>query len=112
VSYRLVRGTFQLRYRGKRQVGSRPDGDSVWFKPNRPSLLKGIAGRDAGINAGGLAQLRFEGIDALELHYPQSEHQNSEEAVGARDYMLRNLLGFVPPLPRMPTSPHRHGVDT
>jgi endonuclease YncB( thermonuclease family) len=110
MTYRLVRGTIQLLYQGQRKVGSRPDGDSVWFKPDRPALLAGIGGRDADFNAGGFAQLRLEGIDALELHYPSSEHQKEREAVGARDYLISTLLGFQvdyapdPDIPRTVTS--------
>ncbi|MHC4476939.1 MAG: hypothetical protein ACYTEL_14935 [Planctomycetota bacterium] len=95
MSYRLIKGIFALRYyRNNRYWGSRPDGDSVWFKPDRPQLLEGLGGRDADFNNGGFAQLRFEGIDALELHYPGSDHQHEEQAVGARDFLLEDLLGF------------------
>ncbi|MGD8857031.1 MAG: hypothetical protein PVG33_11920, partial [Chloroflexota bacterium] len=38
-------------------------------------------------------QLRFEGIDALELHYPGNLHQLTGPAVAARDYLLA-ALGF------------------
>ncbi len=39
MSYRLITGVYQLFYQGRRHVGSRPDGDSLWFKPDRPALL-------------------------------------------------------------------------
>jgi hypothetical protein len=94
MSYRLVLGTFQLAYQGERFVGSKPDGDSVWFKPRKRSRLQNISGRDAKFNGGGFAQLRFEGIDALEVHFPHSEHQKQAEAAGARNYLLHDLLGF------------------
>jgi len=95
MSYRLVQGEFALTYHAARRVGSRPDGDSVWFRPDNPQRLKGVGGRDADFNGGGLAQLRFEGIDALELHYPPStgDHQHMQ-CVAARDFLLRNL-GFT-----------------
>ena len=91
--YRLVKGEFRLTYQGERRVGSRPDGDSLWFKPNRPANLNNIGHRDAELNPGGFAQLRFEGIDALELHYPGSDHQHAGSAVAARDYLL-GRVGF------------------
>lgn len=93
MGYRLVRGSFSLFYQGERHVGSRPDGDSLWFKPDHPARLRNIAGRDADLNGGGFAQLRFEGIDALELHYPGSHHQHAGAAVAARDFLLREA-GF------------------
>lgn len=88
MSYRLVRGTFALWYLNKRHVGSQPDGDSLWFRPDQPRLLQGIAGRSAKLNAGGFAQLRFEGIDALELHFV-GEHQHAAAAIAARDFLLK-----------------------
>lgn len=95
MSYRLIKGKFELRYyRNNRWWGSRPDADSVWFKPDQPQLLQGLGGRDVDFNPGGFAQLRFEGIDALELHYPGSDHQHAEQAVAARDFLLQGLLGF------------------
>ena len=76
-----------------RLIGSKPDGDSVWFLPDNPELLRNIGGRSAKLNGGGFVQLRFEGIDALELHYPGSNHQLKKPTVDARDYLLKNL-GF------------------
>ena len=70
MSYKLAKGYFHLFYQSEfRFVGARPDGDSMWFKPDNPAHLANLAGRDVGYNGGGFAQLRFEGIDALELHY-------------------------------------------
>ena len=74
MAYRLIEGEVRLFYRSTRLVGSRPDGDSAWFKPNNPNLLLDVGQRDAELNKGGFAQLRFEGIDALELHFPGSAH--------------------------------------
>ncbi|EQD86083.1 hypothetical protein N599_11505 [Saccharopolyspora erythraea D] len=58
----VIEGTYRL-------VGSRPDGDSIRFYPNKPAewdLVPGPVRR----NAKGGAQLRFDGIDTLETHYP------------------------------------------
>ena len=94
MSYRLVSGEFALHYQGERHVGSKPDGDSVWFKPDEPQFLSGLGGRDADFNGGDLAQLRFEAIDALELHYPGSDHQHASAAKAARDFLL-DKMGFT-----------------
>ncbi|MHC4394503.1 MAG: hypothetical protein ACYS1A_02495 [Planctomycetota bacterium] len=93
MSYKIIKGSFGLCYQGKRHVGSRPDGDSMWFKPDRPELLRGLGGRNADFNGGDFVQLRFEGIDALELHYPGSDHQHLDAAVAARNFLL-NKVGF------------------
>jgi len=96
MSYRLIKGTFALYYirADERRQGSRPDGDSIWFKPDDPELLHDLGGRDAKFNKGDFAQLRFEGIDALELHYPGYDHQHKEGAVAARDFLLEKT-GFT-----------------
>jgi len=90
MAYKLVEGEVRLLYQGRRRVGSRPDGDSVWFKPDNPNLLSDINGRSASFNGGGFAQLRFEGIDALEIHF-NTGHQLEGPAVGARNFMLQTL---------------------
>ena len=94
MAYRLVRGNFRLVYQGTtRRVGAQPDGDSLWFFPNNPARLNGIAGRNADLGAGGQAQLRFEGIDALETHYA-AHHQQLAPALAARDFVLSDV-GFT-----------------
>lgn len=93
MSYKLVEGEVRLFYQSTRLVGSRPDGDSVWFRPDNPDLLSNIGGRGADFNKGGFTQLRFEGIDALELHYPGNAHQLLGSALAARDFLLAGL-GF------------------
>lgn len=50
-------------------------------------------GRSVKLNKGGFAQLRFEGIDALELHFRGTE-QNHELAVDSRDFALKRA-GFT-----------------
>lgn len=106
--YKLVEGEVRLFYRSPssgRHVGSRPDGDSAWFKPDNPNLLSDIGGRSADFNVGGFAQLRFEGIDALELHYPGNDHQLEQPTVNARDFLL-DSLGFD--LDRIEYAPNDH----
>ena len=93
MSYRLIKGEFHLFYCSTQHVGSRPDGDSIWFKPTEPTQLKNLARRSAKLNGGNFAQLRLEGIDALELHYKGSNHQAEAETVASRDRLL-GLIGF------------------
>jgi hypothetical protein len=95
MTYKLVEGEVRLFYRSTRLVGSRPDGDSAWFKPDNPDLLSNIGQRSAEFNKGGFAQLRYEGIDALELHFPGSDHQLAKHAINARDFLLEEI-GFDP----------------
>jgi hypothetical protein len=87
VPYKLVTGEFHLFYKSTRKVGSQPDGDSMWFKPNNLKLLQNLDGRSAKQNAGGFVQLRFESIDSLELHF-EASHQNLALAKDARDFTL------------------------
>ena len=55
--YTLIKGKFALQYQGQRRVGSRPDGDSVWFKPNQPNLLNNLGGRSAEFNNGNFGRI-------------------------------------------------------
>ena len=92
MAYRLIKGQFHLSYKRQRHVGSQPDGDSIWFKPNQVNLLSNLSGRNADFNGGGFVNLRFEGIDALELHYKGS-HQSLNNAKASRDLAL-SRAGF------------------
>jgi hypothetical protein len=95
MAYRLVKGEVRLYYfdRNNRRRSSQPDGDSAWFKPDDRNQLSGIGGRSAKYNAGGFTQLRFEAIDALELHYAGKNHQRKDPTVAARNFLL-GALGF------------------
>lgn len=92
--YRLIKGSFHLFYSGAddRHVGAQPDGDSAWFRPNHPQHLVDLDGRSAEFNKGGFCQLRFEAIDALELHF-QGAKQNHTASVAARRFLVTEL-GF------------------
>jgi hypothetical protein len=87
----LIEGQFRI-------LKAAPDGDSIRFYPNSPNAWRRI-GRNAGTNHSGGAQLRLDGIDALETHYqPQRSHlpqqrQPLELGRAAAAEMLR-LLGF------------------
>jgi endonuclease YncB( thermonuclease family) len=60
----VIVGTFRI-------VGAQPDGDSVRFYPNNPEDWELVGGvHKVRRNAKGGAQLRLDGIDTLETHYP------------------------------------------
>jgi hypothetical protein len=92
--YRLIKGTFRLFYTSA--AGSlrcaAPDGDSIWFQANEPARFDGLSRRGVRLNKGGSVQLRFEGVDTLELHY-QGLHQSLAHAASARDFAI-GQLGF------------------
>src|SRR4051812_20502799 len=65
----VIKGTFHV-------VGKSPDGDSVGFKADDSANWSKLTGT-VKLNSQGIAQLRFEAIDALETHYapPGVHHQ-------------------------------------
>jgi len=79
-------------------LSTEPDGDSIRFYADDPASWARVPGPNAvRTNAGGGAQLRLDGIDALETHYsPRGGgplHQPIELAHEARDELAR-WLGF------------------
>jgi hypothetical protein len=79
-------------------VGASPDGDSVRFYPDDPTVFERV-GMAVRLNAHGGAQLRLDAIDALETHYtpPRSKHtwrQPQALARGAGDELLAHV-GFT-----------------
>jgi hypothetical protein len=58
------------RTRAGKETGFEPDGDSMQFKPDNPKLLDRLQRNGSGyrLTSIGSTHLRFEGIDALELH--------------------------------------------
>jgi endonuclease YncB( thermonuclease family) len=84
---------YQLALRGRLViVGKEPDGDSVRFVADTPALYRQLARayRITPSTADGSVQLRFEGVDAPELHYG-----SAAQPLGAvaRDRLLERL-GF------------------
>jgi endonuclease YncB( thermonuclease family) len=73
-------------------VGKQPDGDSVRFKADNPSLFAHLpdGGRVEISRGDGTTQLRFQGIDAPELHYNGEIQPLSRQA---RNVLL-NRMGF------------------
>jgi endonuclease YncB( thermonuclease family) len=81
-----------------RILSTEPDGDSIRFYADDPAAWARVPGPNAvRTNAGGGAQLRLDGIDALETHYsPRGGgplHQPVDLAHQARDELVR-WLGF------------------
>ena len=109
----LIQGTYHLVNRNPKtgkESGFEPDGDSIHFKPANPDLLNRLTqvGRPYKLTNIGSLMLRFEGIDALELHYAPdgggaSSHQPRPLADNARDF-LTGQLGLNP----VPYAPPRN----
>jgi endonuclease YncB( thermonuclease family) len=81
-----------------RIVATEPDGDSIRFYPDDPAQWERVPGPHAvQTNATGGAQIRLDGIDALETHYGARGsvplHQPLALAHKAADELLR-WLGF------------------
>lgn len=105
----LIKGTFRLVNRDKngQLTGFEPDGDSIHFKPDKPSLLEKlkVLVKPVKLSGIGSVQLRMEAIDALELHYQPDKggggsHQPRPLADEARDFLTGGLgLNPVPYTP-------------
>ncbi|MGH3022300.1 MAG: thermonuclease family protein [Gaiellaceae bacterium] len=103
--FTVISGTFHLvgRTRTGRLTGFEPDGDSIQFRPHKPKLLDGLerTGSPWRRSSIGSTQLRFEGIDALELHF-DGLHQPRPLADQARDFLTGKLA--LNPVPYEPPS--------
>jgi hypothetical protein len=107
--FTLVKGTFHLvdKTKAGRLVGFAPDGDSLAFKPDKVSLLDRLdrIAQPYKLTAIGSVQLRFEGIDALELHFRGASgperRQPAPLAEEARDFLTGrfglNPVPYAPP---------------
>lgn len=86
----LVKGHYRI-------LGTSPDGDSVRFYPQDPSVWE-AAGIGVRTNAAGGVQLRLDAIDALETHYSPPHAQSPwRQPVALGDgaaSALLELLGF------------------
>lgn len=103
--YRLVTGSFYARF-DERKLSQQPepDGDTIRFVPDNPfdlgdsTKFKRYGFRGPDVDEFGIS-IRFEGIDALETHYPvkgdssRYRHQNLPLAQAARTMVL-DMLGF------------------
>jgi endonuclease YncB( thermonuclease family) len=117
----VIQGTFRLLDRTKtgNLTGFEPDGDSMQFKAKNPAVLDRLTrvSLPVRLTAIGSVQLRFEGIDALELHFRPPEggsnvHQPRPLADDSRDFLTKELgldpVQYSPPkdLRVQPPSPH------
>lgn len=96
----MMHGTFHLVGLGSGggPQGFQPDGDSIQFRPATPALLDRLTQLDKPYFLGpiGSLQLRFEGIDALELHYQgAATHQPRPLSDASREF-LTGQLGLNP----------------
>ncbi len=83
MGYRLIQGTFKLYDQGQRHVGSQPDGDSVWFEPDQPDLLRNRGGPVAFVYAGSSPRnRRGEKLGYQRLHSPYGRLMYRVDAVG------------------------------
>jgi endonuclease YncB( thermonuclease family) len=95
VTYRLLTGTYVIRYPESPHNGPEPDGDTVKFRPDDPALVEDLArisGTQPGLSRQHRISLRLEAVDALETHFAGA-HQELGLANAARDFVLATL-GF------------------
>ena len=72
--YKLIKGEFHIFYPDRPRQGPEPDGDTLKFLPDQPTLVEQLhrpGNRGPDFNQRHMINLRFEGIDALETHYQQ-----------------------------------------
>jgi endonuclease YncB( thermonuclease family) len=80
----VIKGDFVI-------VGKEPDGDSVRFIAHNPALYQQLKRPDRiKLSSDGSVQLRFEGVDAPELHYGSAAQPQGSRA---RDQLLE-WMGF------------------
>ncbi len=87
--FHAILGTFHA-------TGFSPDGDSIKFKAADDNTWKLLDGPPVRLTQTGMAQLRLEGIDALETHYragSKNWHQPQALANAATDRLL-DLVGI------------------
>lgn len=83
MGYRVIFGEYVI-------VGKQPDADSVRFRPDDPAGFDGLEGKPVRTAKDGTAQLRFQGVDAPELHYGGGRQPVAKYA---RNVLL-HLMGF------------------
>ena len=94
----VIKGTFRVVGVNKNgnATGFQPDGDSIQFRPDKTKLLDRLERRAHPYRLSAIksVNLRFEGIDAPEIHY-QGARQPSPYAEAARDF-LTGKIGMNP----------------
>ena len=119
----VIKGTYRLCGGSpSHPTGFEPDGDSMEFRPDDPDLLDRLerVGRPCRLSSIGSTQLRFDGIDALELHYggthqprPLADHvhgpRNDVYVVGGDG--LDDVIEDADPRPRRDFRPFAFSVE-
>ena len=93
--YKLIKGEFHIFYPDRPRQGPEPDGDTLKFLPDNPGHVENLyrpGTPSPRFNGRMMINLRFEGIDALEIHFDDM-HQDLTWAEKARDYALQKV-GF------------------
>jgi endonuclease YncB( thermonuclease family) len=98
MSYTLIKGSFHIFYPDNPLSGPEPDGDTLKFQPDNRALIESLpkAKSPPRFTKKGITTIRFEGIDALETHFPiegDEYHQRMDLAIAARDILLE-MAGF------------------
>ena len=87
--FSVIKGTF-------RPKGAQPDGDSIRFVPDNPEEWKLLDGEHpVKRNASGAAQLRLDGIDALETHYTPRHGTRTHQPLALADAASAELLAWL-----------------
>lgn len=81
--FTVISGTFHVE-------GYTPDGDSLHFQAHNGANWEKLGGQPVRLNQRQQAQLRLEGIDALEMNY-EGRHQPWKYAREALDFLLTHL---------------------
>jgi endonuclease YncB( thermonuclease family) len=81
--FTAISGTFHV-------DGYTPDGDSIHFQAHNADNWVKLRGHAVKLNQRGQAQLRLEGIDALEMNF-EGQHQPWKYAREALDFLLSKL---------------------
>ncbi len=76
-------------------VGSSPDGDSLRFVPADANGWAALKGRPIQSNRRGGAQVRLEGIDALETHFGVEGHPRARQPRDLGDAATNSLLSLL-----------------
>jgi endonuclease YncB( thermonuclease family) len=77
-------------------IGAEPDGDSVRFVPDDPAQFARIPGPNrVRTNAHGGAQLRLDGIDALETHYGPAGGHPLHQPLALAEAAAAELLDWL-----------------
>ncbi|MGW0176450.1 thermonuclease family protein [Rhodococcus sp. NPDC003322] len=89
MSFVLIKGAFRAK-------GAQPDGDSVRFIPDAPAEWELVGGpHPVKRTASGAAQLRLDGIDALETHYTPKHGTRTHQPLGLGHAAAEELLGWL-----------------